>query len=187
VLDAERINYSEVHFSSVVFRFYVRSTFPHFFFSANGQDSDILRKRVKCKSCSYLWKQMGIIQRRSDRCKVCLWLFYWISVTVTANWNNCDLPPETFAWIVSWLMYSNMRLLIITHAHYSWCMDRVNNGLCDCVFVEWQWHQLDHMQIICRQITRPALHLFLWGGCSFCCPTNSVKALKAQVCESTWN
>ena len=48
---------------------------------------------------------------------------------------------------------------------------------------EWQWHQLG----ICksaprsRQITTPAHHhsSFLQAGCPSCCPTNSIKALKA--------
>jgi len=49
----------------------------------------------------------------------------------------------------------------------------------------WQWHQLDHMQIICTSLqtdnhaSTPPLNL-LQAGCPSCCPTNSVKALKAQ-------
>jgi len=49
----------------------------------------------------------------------------------------------------------------------------------------WQWHQLDHMQIICTMLqtdnhasTSPLS--FLQAGCPSCCPTNSVKALKAS-------
>jgi len=48
----------------------------------------------------------------------------------------------------------------------------------------WQWHQLDHMQIICTLLdtgkhasTQPLS--FLLAGCPSCCPTNSIKALKA--------
>jgi len=48
----------------------------------------------------------------------------------------------------------------------------------------WQWHQLDHMQIICTSIqtdnhasTSPLK--FLLAGCPSCYPTNSIKALKA--------
>jgi len=46
----------------------------------------------------------------------------------------------------------------------------------------WQWHQLDHMQIICTSLqtdnlaSTPSLN-FLWAGCSSCRPTNGVKAL----------
>jgi len=47
----------------------------------------------------------------------------------------------------------------------------------------WQWHQLDHMQIICTSLltdnhasTSPLS--FLQAGCPSCHPTNSVKALK---------
>jgi len=52
----------------------------------------------------------------------------------------------------------------------------------------WQWHQLDHMQIIYMFLQRDyyastlSLH-FLQTGCSSWCSTNSVKALKA-ICSS---
>jgi len=48
---------------------------------------------------------------------------------------------------------------------------------------EWQWHQLDHMQV-CTSLqtdnhaSTPPLS-FLQAGCPSCRPTNSVKALKA--------
>ena len=48
---------------------------------------------------------------------------------------------------------------------------------------EWQWHQLGHMQV-CTSLqtdnhaSTPPLS-FLQAGCLSCCPTNSVKALKA--------
>jgi len=49
----------------------------------------------------------------------------------------------------------------------------------------WQWHQLDHLQIICTLLqtdnhasTSPLS--FLQGGCPSCHTTNSVKALKAN-------
>jgi len=48
---------------------------------------------------------------------------------------------------------------------------------------EWQWHQLGSMQV-CTSLqteTTPAPNhsVFLQARCSFCHPTNSVKALKA--------
>ena len=48
----------------------------------------------------------------------------------------------------------------------------------------WQWHQLDHMQIICTslQTDNHASTQFLQTGCPSCHPTNSVKAPKAS-CE----
>jgi len=53
---------------------------------------------------------------------------------------------------------------------------------------EWQWHQLGHMQFCTSLQTNnhastPPLS-FLQAGCPSCCPTNSVKALKAQ--SSNW-
>ena len=50
---------------------------------------------------------------------------------------------------------------------------------------EWQWHQLGHMQV-CTSLqtdnhaSTPPLS-FLHAGCPSCRPTNSVKALKAQM------
>ena len=49
----------------------------------------------------------------------------------------------------------------------------------------WQWHQLDHMQVICTSLQTDnhasTLSLkFLQARCSSCCPNNSVKALKAN-------
>jgi len=50
---------------------------------------------------------------------------------------------------------------------------------------EWQWHQLGHMQV-CTSLqtdnlaSTPPLS-FLQAGCPSCCPTSSVKALKAMV------
>jgi len=50
---------------------------------------------------------------------------------------------------------------------------------------EWQWYQLDHMQV-CTSLktdnhaSTPPL-CFLQAGCPSCYPTNSVKALKAVI------
>jgi len=50
---------------------------------------------------------------------------------------------------------------------------------------EWQWHQLGHMHVCIslqtdNHASTPPL-TFLQAGCPTCCPTNSVKALKAIV------
>jgi len=49
---------------------------------------------------------------------------------------------------------------------------------------EWQWHQLGHTQVcISLQTDNHASTSplsFLQAGCPSCCPTNSVKALKAK-------
>ena len=50
----------------------------------------------------------------------------------------------------------------------------------------WQWHQLNHMQVNCISLqtynhaSTSSLN-FLWTGCSSCCPTNSIKALKVKT------
>ena len=50
---------------------------------------------------------------------------------------------------------------------------------------EWQWHQLGHMQVCTSLQTDDHASIpplsFLQAGCPSCCPTNSVKALKAQT------
>jgi len=47
---------------------------------------------------------------------------------------------------------------------------------------EWQWHQLDNMQICTLPQTDNHTNIqplsFLEARCPSCCPTNSVKALK---------
>jgi len=49
---------------------------------------------------------------------------------------------------------------------------------------EWQWHQLGHMQVCTSLQTdnhasnKPLS--FLQARCPSCCPTNSIKALKAK-------
>jgi len=50
--------------------------------------------------------------------------------------------------------------------------------------IGWQWHQLDHMQIICTFLhtdnhTSTSSLNFLLARCSSCRPANSIKALKA--------
>ena len=50
---------------------------------------------------------------------------------------------------------------------------------------EWQWHQLGHMHVCTSLQTdnhaSTSLLSFLQAGCPSCHPTNSVKALNAQV------
>jgi len=51
---------------------------------------------------------------------------------------------------------------------------------------EWQWHQLGLMQVCTllqtdNHTSIPSL-IFLQTRCPSCCPTNSVKALKANKC-----
>jgi len=53
---------------------------------------------------------------------------------------------------------------------------------------EWQWHQLGHIQVFTllqtdNHASTPPL-CFLQARCPSCRPTNSVKALKAEMVES---
>jgi len=53
---------------------------------------------------------------------------------------------------------------------------------------EWQWHQLGHMQVCTSHKTDNHASTsplsFLQAGCPSCRPSNSVKALKAQLLAS---
>ena len=51
---------------------------------------------------------------------------------------------------------------------------KVNLDFTEARDSEWQWHQLGHMQV-CTVLRS----VFLQAGCPSCCPTNSVKTLKA--------
>jgi len=55
-------------------------------------------------------------------------------------------------------------------------------GFTEAETMGWQWHQLDHMQVICTLLQTDNLtsttSLFSRAGCSSCHPTNSIKALK---------
>jgi len=69
----------------------------------------------------------------------------------------------------------------------SWCQKgKTNLDFTEARDGEWQWNQLDHMQV-CTSLqtdnhtSTPPLS-FLQAGCPSCLPTNSVKALKANIC-----
>jgi len=55
--------------------------------------------------------------------------------------------------------------------------------------MEWQWRQLDHMQVICTSLqtdnyaTTTSLS-FLLVGCSSCHRNNSITALKAKALKA---
>jgi len=62
---------------------------------------------------------------------------------------------------------------------------KTNLDLTEAKDSEWQWHQPGHMQICTSLQTNnhastPQLS-FLQAGCPSCHPTNSVKALKADI------
>ena len=66
--------------------------------------------------------------------------------------------------------------------------DKINLDFTEARDSEWQWHQLGHMQV-CTSLqadnhaSTPPLS-FLQAGRPSCCPTNSVKALKANATYS---
>jgi len=76
------------------------------------------------------------------------------------------------------------------------CVSRHQKGkplriLLEQEMIGWQWHQLDHMQIIYTTLhtDNHTVYLttqFLQAGCPSCSPTNSVKALKALAMAALW-
>jgi len=88
----------------------------------------------------------------------------------------------------SWQLMTYTHTHLTTHFSRTTRVSQYQKGKTNLDFTEardseWQWHQLDHMQV-CTSIqtdnhaSTPPLS-FLQAGCSSCCPTNSVKALKA--------
>ena len=66
--------------------------------------------------------------------------------------------------------------------------DKTNVDSTEARDSEWQWHQLGHMQACTSlQTKKPCQHptshhsVFLQAGCPSCRPTNSIKALKANI------
>jgi len=100
-------------------------------------------------------------------------------------------------WSYSWCSHVLKKLTMGTHTHThlfhgplsgTTRVSRCQKGKTNLDFTEtrdseWQWHQLGHMQV-CTSLQKndhdstPSL-CFLLAGCPYCCPTNSVKALKA--------
>ena len=67
-----------------------------------------------------------------------------------------------------------------------------HSGFSETEMMWWQWHQPDHMQVICTSLqmdnhASTSSLKFLRAGCPSCRPTNSVKALKAyHLCFSIY-
>jgi len=80
------------------------------------------------------------------------------------------------------LKQTQRRLLKHTHTRYQ--KGKTNLDFTEARDSEWQWHQLEHMQV-CTSLqtdnhtSTPPL-CFLQAACPSCCPTNSIKALKAN-------
>jgi len=110
----------------------------------------------------------------------------------TATENNARIAREATT-------YSTRLTYLLTHTHThthslngplsgTTRLSRYQKGDTSLDFTEarnseWQWHQLGHMQV-CTSLqtdnhaSTPPL-VFLQAGCPSCCPTNSIKALKA--------
>jgi len=68
---------------------------------------------------------------------------------------------------------------------------KTNLGFTEARDSEWQWHQLGHMKVCIslqtdNHASTPPVSI-LQAGCPSCHPTNSVKALKADLTLSGWN
>jgi len=90
--------------------------------------------------------------------------------------------------IIFWQHHTHTRTRLMVRFSGTTRVSRYQKGKTNVDFTEtrdseWQWHQLDHMQV-CTSLqtdnhaSSPPLS-FLQAGCPSCRPTNSIKALKA--------
>ena len=114
---------------------------------------------------------------------------------LACNWHYCAQfiakPKAASALCFSWVATSSNLSL---HTPFNGPLSRTtrvsryqkgtNLDFTEARDSEWQWHQLGHMHV-CTLLqtdnhasTSPLS--FLQAGCPSCCPTNSVKALKAK-------
>jgi len=112
--------------------------------------------------------------------------------------NTCRLLQRGFSQRISWCDTEETEPHTHTHPFNgpfsgTTRMSRYQKGKTNLDFTEardseWQWHQLGHMQVCIslqtdNHASTPPLKSFLQAGCPSCCPTNSVKALKAKETE----
>ena len=113
------------------------------------------------------------------------------------NWKYIDSTQDHFKPAIQDLLATciGTRLLLLLHPFNgpfsgTTRVSRYQKGKTRLDFTEardseWQWHQLDHMQV-CTSLqtdnhaSTPPLS-FLQAGCPSCHPTNSIKALKAKA------
>ena len=129
----------------------------------------------------------------------CLILLRKLPVTFAVAYKNFIYTYKSLSAII--LLMINMNSFQTTHTHThthpfnspfsgSTQVSRYQKGKTNLNFTgardsEWQWHQLGHMQVCTllqtdNHASTPPLS-FLQARCPSCCPTNSVKALKALV------
>jgi len=117
-------------------------------------------------------------------------------VTSLAHVNTAQLSSNSVSLSQNTMTTNGMMITTHTHTHIrlmasplsgttrvSWYQKgKTNLDFTETRDSEWQWHQLDHMQIYTslqtdNHASTPPLN-FLQAGYPSCCPTNSVKALK---------
>jgi len=141
---------------------------------------------TEARDSEWQWHQLGHM-------KVC---------TLFQTDNHASTPPLSFfTGRMPFLLPNQQRqstegFVTQLHTHpfngpFSWTtrVGRYQKGKTNLDFTEardskWQWHQLSHMQVCTLFQTdnhaKPHRSVFLQAGCPSCCPTNSVKALKAD-------
>jgi len=117
-------------------------------------------------------------------------------VTSLAHVNTAQLSSNSVSLSQNTMTTNGMMITTHTHTHIrlmasplsgttrvSWYQKgKTNLDFTGTRDSEWQWHQLDHMQIYTslqtdNHASTPPLN-FLQAGYPSCCPTNSIKALK---------
>jgi len=117
-------------------------------------------------------------------------------VTSLAHVNTAQLSSNSVSLSQNTMTTNGMMITTHTHTHIrlmasplsgttrvSWYQKgKTNLDFTETRDSEWQWHQLDHMQIYTslqtdNHASTPPLNI-LQAGYPSCCPTNSIKALK---------
>jgi len=117
----------------------------------------------------------------------------WLFTGVSVNFRSC-MGHYCFSNCISSSNNYNTHVhglsaLSVTTQVSQYQKDKTNLNFTETRDSEWQWHQLDHMQVCTllqtdNNASTPSL-CFLQAGCYSCHPTNSIKALKAIVITVT--
>ena len=159
-------------------------------------DYALLLNIIKSETCFSPWRAL------TTSCSV-----WTISLTIFSNSVGYTTHTHTHHTFTNLnishnfnVTASNSRCTIHTHTHpfnspfsgttqvSQYQKGKTNLDFTEARDSEWQWHQLGHMQncILLQTDNHASIppFSFLQAGCPSCCPTNSVKALKATFAKS---
>ena len=143
---------------------------------------------------SVCWLRPWVLQKRLNWLRCHLWLPKELRIRCGCT----SAPPGEYNGSVgsaaATLAVTNITIATYQHTHTHPCngplsgttrVSRYQKGKTNLDFTEardseWQWHQLGHMQV-CTSLKADNHANTPLAGCPSCRPTNSVKALKANL------